>query len=70
MPTPQPFSVGVALVQGGVPDRFTPAQLQWLMDRHLVLGNNGPADRRTWHMRWGYTMHDLISTILATPRAR
>lgn len=61
-------NVSTALVEGGVPERFTPAQLQWLMDRHVVLGNSGPENRRLWHLRWGYTMHDLISTILATPR--
>lgn len=68
MPRPPP-SLPDALRDGGLPANFDLQQLQWLMAKHIRLSDKGiPAAHAHWRLRWAFTCHDLVQTIITKPR--
>jgi len=65
-----PKNVNEALTRGGIPEHWTPDQLEWLEAKHRDLGTRGSsAANREWHARWANTAHDILVTLAATPRS-
>lgn len=64
-----PRNVTEALRDGGIPPGSTADVLQWLEVKHRDLATRGRAlsSHDLWRLRWAYTCHDLLTTLLAAP---
>jgi hypothetical protein len=66
-----PQNVTEAINQGGIPQNWTPDQLEWLEVKHKDLGTRGCSrEHQAWRLRWSATFHDLLLTIASTPKSR
>lgn len=66
-----PANVSEALSSGGIPPGATADALQWLEVKHRDLATRGRklTAHDCWRLRWAFTAHDLLATLLAEPTA-
>lgn len=66
-----PLNVNDAIRDGGIPPGCTADGLQWLEARHRDLATRSPirSSHDLWRLRWAYTCHDLLITLLGEPRS-
>lgn len=64
-----PQNVNEALASGGIPLGATADALQWLEVKHRDLATRHPrlSEHDCWRLRWAYTCHDLLVTLLGAP---
>lgn len=65
----RPANVSEALANGGIPPGATADALQWLEVKHRDLASRGRklTAHDCWRLRWAYTCHDLLITLLGEP---
>lgn len=51
------------LTKGGIPDGWTPQNLDWLVTAHRHHGTTPVlTDRAEWHLRWAALIEDVLET--------